>query len=701
MKMFTQIIKYTLCLLLLAFAVAMPIHSYAQEVGVEEEMFTLNFKNADIKDLVKFVSDATGMVVIIDPKVKAKFDLISKDPVNKKEMYDLFLAVLQVNKYAAIKNGNVLRIIPDKNARSAATPVLRDMPKYNNADFVTQIIKLDNANAARLIPVLRSLVPPQAYMAAYADANAIVVADTIDNVRRIFKIIRGLDKTTASEIEVFKLQHSSADEFVSVAQKVLKKTGKTPNAAGQDLTLVADKRSNSVIVTGSNQERRKVKQLLEKLDGPLTSSGNAQVVKLKFGKAKELAPVLSKVSQSLMKVNNNGSKAANQSAVSIEADEASNALIITASGDVMESIMQVVEQLDVPRRQVLVEAIIVEIVGDDGKKLGFDWMVGDSNKGFGASNNSQSLANLRGGFVEDKDKALTGLAAALATATGGVLGGATYDVNGTSFAAVLTALESNQEANILSTPSLMTLDNNEAQIVVGQEVPFVTGSYTATGNGGSSNPGSPFQTIKRENVGLTLKVTPHINEGGRLTLDILQEVSNVVGSSTDASNGLVVTNERKIETSVATGDGETIVLGGLIRDEVQETVRKVPLLGDIPLLGRLFKSSSTNVRKTNLMVFLRPTVINDAETALSISEEKYDFIRKSQLYKRDIGVDLFKDDVVPVLPTWEEHLEQHNGSGSTSANDSDVDDSNSLDGEIKSDVDDLKKQAAELEAENG
>ncbi len=628
-------------------------------VTVIAETFTLNFKDADIKDLIKFVADATGYTVIIDPKVKGNIQLISKKPVSEKELYDLFLSVLHANNFSAIKNGDVLRIIPNKSARSTSTPVRTSRPRIANHEYITQIVELKNVNATKLIPVLRPLVPQQGHMAAYADANAIIITDTADNVAKIYKIIASLDKTTANEMEIFKLSHSSADEFVKIVDKIIKQPSSGSKGTPESRTsIVADKRSNSLIVTGSEQQRLKVRRLIEQLDGPLQNSGNAQVFPLKHAKAKDLAPVLSKVSQSLSKIGGDSkSKNSSSQAASIEADEATNSLIITASGDVMESLTSIIAKLDVQRAQVLVEAIIVEIFETDGKALGVNWMAAGENSGFTGSIHQEGIlgALAQGAFEDDEDDAVKGIAAALANLTGGVLGGANFDVGGTSFVALLTALETTQEANILSTPSLMTLDNNEAQIVVGQEVPFVTGSYTSTGDGGS-NPSDPFQTVERENVGITLKVTPHVNDGDQITLDILQEVSGLVGATVDPTVP-TITNERKVETTVTTGDGETIIIGGLMSDEVQETISKVPFLGDIPFLGRLFKSSSTSTVKKNLMIFIRPTVVRNSEVALEVSQEQYRRIRDVQLYKERRGVDLFKDNVLPILPNWDEQME--------------------------------------------
>ena len=662
------------------------------------ETFTVNFKDADIKDLIKFVADATGYTVIIDPKVKGNIQLISKKPVSEKELYNLFLSVLHTHNYSAIKNGNVLRIIPNKAARSTSTQVRTTRPRVANHEYITQIIELKNVNATKLIPVLRPLVPQQGHMAAYADANAIIITDTADNVSKIYKIIASLDKTTVNEMEIFKLRHSSADEFVKIADKVIKQPASSGKGSAMSRTsIVADKRSNSIIVTGSEQQRLKVRRLIEKLDGPLQSSGNAKVFPLKYAKAKDLAPTLSKVSQSLLKIGGSAkAKGASTQAASIEADEATNSLIITASGDVMESLTSIIAKLDVQRAQVLVEAIIVEIFETDGKALGVNWMVAGESTGFGGSIHQEGIlgALAQGAFEDDKDDAVKGIGAALANMTGGVLGGANFDIDGTSFVALLNALETRQEANILSTPSLMTLDNNEAQIVIGQEVPFITGSYTSTGSG-SSNPSDPFQTVERENVGITLKVTPHVNEGNQITLEILQEVSGLVGATVDPTVP-TITNERKVETTVTTGDGETIIIGGLMSDEVQETVSKVPFLGDIPFLGRLFKSSSTSTVKKNLMIFIRPTVIRNSETALRVSQDQYRRIRDVQLYKERRGVDLFKDEVLPILPNWDEQMEgapfvQPSGTYSTDGDDM----TRTEEDEQSQSFDDLEAQAAD------
>lgn len=633
--------------------------------NVTAESYTLNFKDAEIKELIKFVADATGYTFIVDPKVKGKIQVISHDPVDEQELYDLFLSVLQINGYAAVKNGNIVRVIPDKSARTSPVPVETGL-RRPNSEFITQIISLENVSATKLIPVLRPLVPQEGHMAAYADTNAIIISDTADNIKKIIDIIKNIDKSSHHEIEVFRLEYASAEDTVRILEQLEKSSDSSggKNATDEDrIVMVADKRSNSIIISGTQQSRLRLKNLVLQLDTPLESVGNAQVIYLHYASAKDLAPVLAKVSQNIAKFGDDAQAAAKlkggQTPASIEADEATNSLIITAQADVMEGLKVIIGRLDIPRAQVLVEAIIVEVIQDNGKALGFDWLAANEHGGFAGSNQSGGLAGsvAIGAFDDDKEDALKGVAAAVAGVPGAIWGGADFNLKGTSFAAILTALETNGETNILSTPSLMTLDNNEATIVVGQEVPFVTGSYTSTGTG-SSNVGNPFQTINRENVGITLTVTPHVNKGDHITLKILQEVSGLSGSTSELSTADVVTNQRRIETTVITGSGETIILGGLIQDNVQENISKVPVLGDLPVIGRLFQTSSTTVVKTNLMVFLRPTVIRTSDKLLEVSKSRYQDIRKVQRYKHARGVDLFDEEVLPLLPEWEKQLEQ-------------------------------------------
>jgi len=625
-------------------------------LAVEEETYTLNFRDADIKELIKFVADTTGYTVIMDPKIRANIQVISQEPVNRQQLYDMFLSVLSMNGFTAIKNDNVLRIVSDKTVRTQPIPVTST--GRVNAEYITRVIELENITATKLIPVLRPLMPQEGHMAAYADSNAIIVSDSRENVQKIIEIISQLDKTTQQETEIIKLKYASAEEVVRILNQILKPQGGDKNTSEDRVNLVADTRSNSILISGGGQARLKAIVLVAKMDTALESVGNARVIYLNYANAKDLAPVLSKVSQNMARLDSGAGTAtrtASNVGSAIEADEATNALIITAQSEVMEGLQAIIERLDVPRAQVMVEAIIVEVTQGDMKDLGVDFMFADLKNGFGSSNHTGNLGGIaQGAFNDDNEKAITGLAGALASIPGALWGGVDFKPNGNSFAAILTALESSGETNILSTPSLMTLDNNEASIVVGQEVPFVTGSYTSTGGGNNSNPGNPFQTINRKNVGITLKVTPHVNEGGQITLKIIQEVSGL--AATEQSTVDVVTNERRIETTVNTQDGETIVLGGLIQDDVNEVVSKIPILGDMPLLGRLFKKTKTTVTKKNLMVFIRPTVVRTSDHIRDVSKRQYQYMSDVQKYKHARGVDLFDEDVLPMLPDWENQL---------------------------------------------
>lgn len=639
--------------------------------SVVAETYKLNFKDAEVQELIKFVADATGLTFVVDPKVRGKIKVISTEAVDEKQLYDLFLSILEIHGFAAVRQGNVVRVVPDRTARSMPVPVSPAASRQDNAEYVTQVIQLENINAAKLIPILRPLVPQQAHMAAYADSNAIILSDTAANITRIKELIERIDNSSVQETELVKLEHASAEETVRILEKLVQTMpGMDKSAPTQKaVQMVADKRTNSILLTGDPLGRSRLRGLIKHLDSPLETAGNARVVFLRYAKAKDLAQVLTKVVQNMAKLDaeKTPEKRAAGATATIEADEATNSVIVTADADVMASLDGIIKRLDIPRAQVLVEAIIVEITDDDGRDLGIEWFAANKNGGFGG--HIQNQATLLGGLAdsateENPADALNALAAAVgaSNAKGALYGVGKFNEDGTSVAAVLNALQAQGKANVLSTPSIMTLDNTEASIMVGQEVPFVTGSYTSAsvggaGGGAASAIGNPFQTINRENVGITLKVTPHINEGDNIVLEIEQEVSGVTPSPVAGASDLV-TNERKIETSVLTGNSETIVLGGLIEDKVQEKVSKVPLLGDIPVLGYLFKTTRSEKKKTNLMVFIKPTIIRDAKTMQAVSSDKYKNMRGAQELHRENGIELFRDEIIPVLPAWEDQIRQ-------------------------------------------
>ncbi len=641
-------------------------------VSAGADQWKLNFNDTDINELVKFVADATGKTIVVDPKVKGKVKVISTKSVNTEELYDLFLSILEVHGFAAVRSGDVIRIVPTKDARSLPVPVSGG----SGGEIVTHVIQLQNVTAAKLIPILRPMVPQQAHMAAYSPSNSIIISDTAANISRIRQVISQMDRSADQNTVVVKLEHASAEEVVRLLENLERESGGDKNEAKR-VTLVADTRTNSVLITGDRGERLRVRSLISHLDSPLEQSGNARVVYLKYAKATDLAETLTKVVANIAKLDAQkpGAKTnatrAGQAASTIEADAATNSLIITADPAIMRNLEAIINRLDIRRAQVLVEAIIVELQAVDNKDLGVQWVFADKNSGFGSSSNGDGLLTNIGAAALDNnsdattttidpetgretttttpDDSLINLAGALANNVGQTLGIGRLNENGTSFAVLLNALQEDTESNILSTPSLLTLDNSPASISVGQEVPFLTGSFTNASGDGVNN---PFQTIERENVGISLNVTPHVNDGDSVVLEIEQEVSSLTG--TVASD--IITNERKVSATVLAKDGEIIVLGGLIKDDVQESVRKVPVLGDIPLLGRLFRSTGTSVDKTNLYVFLRPTIIRDSATLTGATAEKYKYIRTQQLNRKLRGVDLVSDDQLPLLPEWEAQL---------------------------------------------
>lgn len=636
------------------------------------EEWKINFNETEINELVKFVADATGLTIVVDPKVKGKVKVISTKPVDTEELYALFLSILEVHGFAAVKSGDVLRVVPTKDARSLPVPVSGG----KGGEIVTHVIQLKNVAAAKLIPILRPLVPQQAHMAAYAPSNSIIISDTAANIGRIRDVISQMDRSADQSTSLVQLKHASAEEVVRLLEN-LEKTDKGKDAAAARVSLVADTRTNSVLVTGDRAERLRIRSLITHLDSPNEQSGNARVVYLKYAKATELAETLTKVVQNISKLDamkpgaKTSTAASRNTGSTIEADEATNSLIITADPAIMRNLETIIERLDIRRAQVLVEAIIVELEVGDDNQFGIQWVFADDNAGFGSSSANDGLLTSVGGAALDNgssqtvttidpetgretttttpDDSLVNLAGALAGNLGDTFGVGKFREGGFSFAVLLEALQQDTESNILSTPSILTLDNSEASLSVGQNVPFVTGSFTNASGDGVNN---PFQTIERENVGISLNVTPHVNEGDSVVLEIEQEVSSLTGTA--ASD--IITNERTVNATVLAQDGEIVVLGGLIKDEVQESIRKVPLLGDIPLLGRLFRSTTANVRKTNLYVFIRPTIIRDSETLIGATAEKYKYIRTQQLNKKLRGVELIDNEKLPLLPEWEEQL---------------------------------------------
>lgn len=632
------------------------------QTNAQQPAWTLNFKDSDIQEVIKFIADVTGKTIVIDPRVKGRVKVISKEPLNEREMFDLFRTVLELHDFTAIEVNNVIRVIPLKDARNSPLPVVK-RPAADEG-YVTEVIQLKNIAAVKVLPVLRPLVPQHSHLAAYDPSNAIVVSDTAANIIRLREVIDRIDTAALPETEVVPLKYAESEEMVATLQK-LERSSKNTSAPSNQLQMVADKRNNAVILSGEDLQRVRMKQLIKRLDKPQSHSGNVRVIYLEYADAKKVAEALTKIVQNMAKLTPGGDSKSQQRSATVEADEDTNALLITASGDVLNSLLTVVERLDIRRAQILVEAIIVELTVTDNDQIGLDWLFTDGSQGtFGGSNNggggvaSIGSGLLGGGSSTGTDgssslsDAALGIAQSLAGLSGqtfGIAGSIGDSDDGTSgnFLAVLRALEDNNKANILSTPSLMTMDNHEATITVGQNVPFVTGSFSNSGGGTAVN--NPFTTIQREDVGITLTVTPQVNEGDKVLLDIVQEVSGLTGESSNNAAD-VITNQRKIETRIMAEDGQTVVLGGLLQEETDGTDRRVPFLGHIPIIGNLFKSKTSKYGKTNLMVFLRAKIIRDEKTMNDATAEKYRFIREQQQKVREEGFYRIRKNDIPVLP---------------------------------------------------
>ena len=622
--------------------------------------FTVNLKDTDIQEFIEFVADVTGTTIVIDPAVKGKVKVVSSKPVSRAELYDLFLSILDVHGYTAVRSGEVVRVIPNKNARSSPVDVISGTSVIND-EYVTQVIRLENVSAAKLIPVLRPLVPQQAHMAAYAPSNAIIISDIRANIDRIAKIIDRMDQSAVKETEIVKLRYGVATDVVEMLKTLEKSRAGEGADANDEASLVADKRTNSVIVTADEVSIERIKGLIDYLDIPLEQSGNVRVMYLEYADATEVAEVLTRVMQNLSRLDDESSgrtRAANAAKSTIEADEGTNSLIITADTDEMAALEAVIARLDIRRAQVLVEAIIVEIDIIEGRELGLQWLFANDSGLYG-SNISQTQLGTNAAIAsailpEDAastEIAVRDLAGALSQVPGATLGWGVVD-DDLTMTTILNALEKQGNTNILSTPSLLTLDNEEAFITVGQQVPFVTGNYTNTG--AANGVANPFQTIQRENVGVTLQVTPQINEGDSVVMDIVQEVSSISQQALSASD--LITNERKIETKVLAKDGDIVVLGGLVKDDIQDAQQGVPILSGIPVLGRLFRNDVVNVTKSNLLVFIRSTIIRDDDDLAGATAEKYRYIRDQQRQRRDQGLMFIDDNLIPVLPTWEDRV---------------------------------------------
>ncbi len=627
-------------------------------VPVQAETVTLNLKDADISALISTVAEVTDRNFIVDPRVKGKVTVVSSRPMDSEEVYQVFLSILKVHGFAAVPSGEVIKIVPDVNAKQDGIPTVSDSAPGRGDQMVTRVVQVDNVAAAQLVPILRPLVPQQGHLAAYPATNVLIISDRASNVERLMTIIRRIDQVSDSEIEVITLQHASATEVVRVLNSLNRAApgaGKAPAAAMQQV-LVADERTNSVLLGGDRSMRLRMRAIISHLDTPLDAGGNTDVVYLHYAEATEIVDTLLGVGKIEEQEGQQGKAQAagsKRGSFDIQADESTNSLVITAPPDIMRTLKRVISQLDIRRAQVLVEAIIAEVGEDTARDLGVQWVfAGDTDSGRGPvgvinySNSGSPIADVANAVISAESG---GTVPTLLD--GALVGFGQFGSNSFNYAAVINALASDTNTNILSTPTLVTLDNEEAEIVIGENVPFVTGSFTSTGAGDSAT--NPFQTIQREDVGLTLKIKPQINEGDAMRLDIEQEVSSIADSVAGASD--IITNKRSIKTNVMVDDGQVVVLGGLIEETINESVQKVPLLGDVPYLGALFRSKTSDVRKTNLMVFIHPVILRDPETMNSYTNAKYNDIRVIQMEQNNDGVNMLPGKQQPVLPNIKDY----------------------------------------------
>ena len=637
------------------------------------QTWKINLRDADLAAFINEVADITGKNFAVDPRVRGNVTVISNRALNRAEVYDLFLGVLNVNGVVAIPSGNTIKLVPDNNVKNSGIPY--DARNRATGDqIVTRVIWLENTNPNDLIPALRPLMPQFAHLAAVPGTNALIVSDRASNIYQLETIVRNLDGTGQNDLEAITLQSSQAEEMIGLIESMTA-TGSAKDLKGSRVRVMADQRTNRIIIKGDTATRKRIRQIIETLDVPAADRlGGLKVFRLKYASAKNLAEILqglvsgqaqgrsssssenSSAGTSLNTLGNNSSASNmsqeastsgiqlnsglgnnqqgitsfNANGVSIIADATQNSLVVKADPQLMREIESAINQLDTRRQQVLIEAAIMEVEGTDADQLGVQWALGDLSSGIGLinfDNFGASLKNIAAGYLTG---GAAGAGSAIGTGTSLVIGDYREGSDGSRklYGALIQALKETTKSNLLSTPSIVTMDNEEAYIVVGENVPFVTGSVS-TGAAGVAN---PYTTIERKDVGVTLKVIPHIGENGTVRLEVEQEVSAVARDKGQASD--LVTSKRAIKTSILAEHGQTIVLGGLISDNTSYGRQAVPGLGAIPGLGRLFRSEGKSNQKRNLLIFIHPTIVGDKKEVRKISQQRY-----SQLYSLQLALD--------------------------------------------------------------
>jgi general secretion pathway protein D len=663
----------------LAFCAALAAMPFARAAN---EPVTLNFTNADIDAVVKAVAEITGKSFIVDPRVKGTVTIVSARPIPRTLVYPTLLSALRMQGITAIESDNVVRIVPEADAKLQAGPVASGAVTAGGDRLVTQVITLRYESAAQLVNVLRPLITPANTIAAFPSANALVITDYADNLRRLEKVIASLDQPPGSEPTVVPLRHASAIDLVPTLTRLLAEpAGPAAADAQQRLAIVADARSNSVLIRADNPGRvARVRGLIEQLDTPGRAGGNMFIVYLRNAEAARVVQTLravltgqdapasasglstpASISPPAGAATAMGATAATTplpfpstpsstsftaGGATISADTANNALVILAPEPVYNNLRAVIEKLDVRRAQVYVEALIVEVSADKAAEFGIQWqalsgtrstqtrVVGGTN--FGTRGSGDNIIDI----AANLGSAGPGLNLGVIRGTVNIPGLGTIQ----NLAFLARALETQINANILSTPTLLTLDNEEARIVVGQNVPFVTGQYANTGVGTSLN---PFQTIERRDIGLVLRVKPQITEGGTVRLVLYQEVSRIQDAS--SASGIIL-SKRSLESSVVVDDTQIVVLGGLIEDRLTDGTDKVPIAGDVPVVGQLFRYDARRREKTNLMIFLKPTIVRSGADGKEFTSERYQYLQNEQQRMNPGERAFWNDPLTPTLP---------------------------------------------------
>jgi len=643
---------------------------------LSSEEYAASFKNTDINEFIQVVGRNLGKTIIIDPNVRGKIDVRSYDVMNEEQYYQFFLNVLEVYGFAVVEmESGVLKVIRDKDAKTSSLPVLDRDTRGSGDTMVTRVVPVENVSVRELAPLLRQLNDQSGggMVVSYDPSNVIMMTGRSETVQRLVEIIERVDQAGDQDVDMISLEYASASEIVRIAQSLYEKNNEGVPALLIP-RIVADERSNSVIVSGEPRARARVVKLIKQLDQDLKTEGNTRVFYLKYAKAPEVVDVLKDVSRSIQAEveqqssignNNQRRRTGGDETVSISPHEPTNSVVITAQKDMLASLEKVIRDLDIRRAQVQVEAIIVEIMEGDNVDFGVQWISEDGGMVQYNNGNQVPIGSLAAGAYQAREREGTtttrvtdggvevtttepdepGDVSLLANLLGSV-NGMMFGTIQNDWAAVVQAVTQDTRSNILATPSIVTVDNEEASFLVGQEVPTISGSTTGDNND------NPFQTVNRTEIGIKLKVTPQINEGDAVQMTIEQEVSSLSGATAVD----VIINKRELKTTVMADDGETIVLGGLIDEDVQESVSKVPILGDIPILGKLFSSTSTSKQKRNLMVFIRPTIVRDGNRMRELSSAKYNYMRALQLNERSRGISLMPSEESPLLNDWDSEL---------------------------------------------